>query len=74
MDGYDVVEAKKFQEMAFNQFMAYTYLDNADKTKYGKLLMGLNTKHHLRIINIQNQSSMQQTFSAIIIGIMPVIK
>jgi hypothetical protein len=31
VDKYAVVEAKKFQEIDFNQFMAYTYLDNADK-------------------------------------------
>jgi hypothetical protein len=44
MDKYTVVEAKKFQEIAFNQFMAYMYLDNADKAKYGTLLTGLNTQ------------------------------
>jgi hypothetical protein len=48
MDNYTVVEAKNFQEMAFNQFMAYTYFDNADKAKYGKLLKGL--KKHPNII------------------------
>jgi ribosomal protein S10 len=47
MNKYDVVEAKKFQEMAFNQFMAYVYLDNADKAKYGTLLAGLNTQTSL---------------------------
>jgi hypothetical protein len=44
MDDYDVVEAKIFQEKVFNQFMAYTYLDNADKAKHGTLLTGLNTQ------------------------------
>jgi hypothetical protein len=48
MDKYMVVEAEKFQEMAFNQFMAYTYLDNADKAKYGTLLTGLNTQTSLK--------------------------
>jgi hypothetical protein len=28
--------------------MAYTYLDNADKTKYGTLLMGVNTQTSLK--------------------------
>jgi hypothetical protein len=48
MDGYDVVEAKKIQEKAFNQFMAYTYLDNAVKAKYCTLLMRLNTQTSLK--------------------------
>jgi hypothetical protein len=35
MTGYDktkTAEIPKFQEQVFNQFIAYTYLDNADKT------------------------------------------
>jgi hypothetical protein len=43
MNGYDkafpdIVE--KCQEKAFNQLLAYTYLDNCDKTKYCLLLTG----------------------------------
>jgi hypothetical protein len=33
MDKYTVMEAEKFQEIAFNQLMAYTFLDNEDKAK-----------------------------------------
>jgi predicted NACHT family NTPase len=51
MTGYDktkTAEIQKFQEQAFNQFIAYTYLDNADKTKYGTLLTGLHTQTSLK--------------------------
>jgi hypothetical protein len=47
MKGYDKAttdEIPKFQEHAFNQFLAYTYSDNADKTKYDTLLTGLQTQ------------------------------
>jgi hypothetical protein len=44
MDKYTVLEAGKFQEIAFNQLMAYTFLDNVDKAKYGTLLTGLSTQ------------------------------
>jgi hypothetical protein len=43
--GYDKTDIKlrdKFCEQAFSQFLAYLYLlDNADKTKYGSILIGL---------------------------------
>ena len=37
-----VVEA--CNKAAFDQFQAYLYLDNADRTKYGSILTGLNTQ------------------------------
>ena len=37
----------KFCEQAFNQFLAYLYLDNSDKVKYGSILSGLNTQQSL---------------------------
>jgi hypothetical protein len=51
MTGYDktkTAEIPKFQEQAFNQFIAYKYLDNVDKTKYGTLLRGLHTQTSLK--------------------------
>jgi hypothetical protein len=35
-------------EMSFNQFQAYMYLKNSDKTKYGSLLKGLETQQSLK--------------------------
>jgi hypothetical protein len=35
-------------EKTFNQFLAYTYLENSDKTKYGSLLTGLQTQQSLK--------------------------
>jgi hypothetical protein len=34
----------KLQEKAYSQLLAYMYLDNADKAKYGSLLTGLHTQ------------------------------
>jgi hypothetical protein len=51
MKGYDKAatdDILKFQEHAFNQFLAYTYLDNADKAKYSTLLTGLQTQTSLK--------------------------
>ena len=45
MQGYDdtnVEKRDKFSEHAYNQFLAYLYLDNADRSKYGSILTGLN--------------------------------
>ena len=50
MDGYnenDIKQRDKFREQAFSQFMAYLYLDNADKAKYGSIMTGLNTQQSL---------------------------
>jgi hypothetical protein len=55
MTGYDKTkpdEVLKLQEKAFAQFLAYTYLDNADKAKYGTLLTGLHTQTSLKMISI----------------------
>jgi hypothetical protein len=49
--GYDKskpTELPKFQEQLFSQFLAYMYLDNADKAKYGTLLTGLHTRTSLK--------------------------
>jgi hypothetical protein len=51
MKSYDkatIDEIPKFQEHVFSQFLAYTYLDNADKAKYITLLMGLQTQTSLK--------------------------
>jgi hypothetical protein len=32
------------QEQSFNQFITHTYLDSAEKAKYGTLLTGLHTQ------------------------------
>ena len=50
MDGYDETNLAKIEEChkkAFNQLLAYTYLKNSDKTKYGLLLTGLATQNSL---------------------------
>ena len=47
MDGYNKTNTKlqdKFREQAFSQFLAYLYLDNAEKAKYGSIMTGLNTQ------------------------------
>ena len=38
---------KFFQDQLFEQLMAYAYLDNADQSKYGSILTGLNTQQTL---------------------------
>jgi len=51
MPGYDKTkpdEIVKLQEKAQSQFLAYMYLDNADKAKYGTLLTGLHTQTSLK--------------------------
>jgi hypothetical protein len=48
--GYEEADAEKrekMQEQAYNQLLAFMYLDNADKTKYGSILTGLNTQQSL---------------------------
>ena len=35
------------QEKAFNQFLAFLYLENSDRAKYGSILTGLNTQQSL---------------------------
>jgi hypothetical protein len=46
-DEDDKEKCAKLQEQTFNQFLAYLYLDNADKAKYGSILTGLNTQQSL---------------------------
>ena len=50
MSGYDKSDpdkVSKCQDHAFDQFLGYLYLDNADKSKYGSILQGLNTQQSL---------------------------
>ena len=50
MPGYDEKDKDKrdkYRAKANAQFMAYLYLDNADQSKYGSILMGLNTQQSL---------------------------
>ena len=35
------------KKKSFEQFLAYLYLDNVDRSKYGKLIAGLETQHSL---------------------------
>jgi hypothetical protein len=75
MTGYNktkTAEIPKFQEQSFNQFIAYTCLDNANKAKFGTLLTGLHTQTSLKTINTRKHSPKHPTFSVIIIGITPV--
>ena len=47
MTDYDLAsnaEREQLHEKGFNQFLAFLYLENSDKTKYGSLLIGLNTQ------------------------------
>jgi hypothetical protein len=37
----------KLREKAYNHFLAYLYLDNADKAKYGSIMTGLKTQQSL---------------------------
>jgi Reverse transcriptase (RNA-dependent DNA polymerase) len=51
MPGYDssnLDQTASMQEKAQSQFLAYMYLDNADKAKYGTLLTGLHTQTSLK--------------------------
>jgi hypothetical protein len=51
MDGYDADDKTKVEEQineAYNQLLAFTYLENSDKTKYGSLLSGLPAQHSLK--------------------------
>ena len=43
----DEDKCSKQQEQVYNQFLAYLYMDNADKLKYGSILTGLNTQQSL---------------------------
>jgi hypothetical protein len=41
-DENDETKVKKYRDEASKQFLAFTYLDNCDKSKYGTLLNGLH--------------------------------
>jgi hypothetical protein len=43
----DELNVSRCQEKTFECFLAYLYLENADRAKYGPLLMGLNTQQSL---------------------------
>ena len=43
----DDLSVTKCQERTFECFLAYLYLENADRSKYGSLLVGLNTQQSL---------------------------
>jgi hypothetical protein len=51
MEGYnknDPQEVRKFQEITFEQFLAYAYLANSNKAKYGSLLNNLRQQRSLK--------------------------
>jgi hypothetical protein len=43
---------KVFEEHAFEQLLAFSYLENANQSKYGSILSGLNTQQSWETINI----------------------
>jgi hypothetical protein len=46
----DKQEMRRNQESAFEKFLAYTYLQNSDKTKYGSLMNNLiGDKDHCKV-------------------------
>jgi hypothetical protein len=50
MSDYDAKDKDKIvacQEKAFQQLLAYTYMESTDKAKYGSLLTGLQTQQSL---------------------------
>jgi hypothetical protein len=50
MPTYDATQQAVIEscnKTAFDQFVAYLYLDNANRTKYGSILTGLNTQKSL---------------------------
>jgi hypothetical protein len=47
MKDYDLSsdeERSELYEKAYSQWLAYLYLENADRAKYGTILVGLNTQ------------------------------
>ena len=44
----DTIQQKLSQEIAFEQFLAFTYLVNSDKNKYGSLLNNLKQQQSLK--------------------------
>jgi hypothetical protein len=44
----DKQEMRRNQESAFEKFLAYTYLQNSDKTKYGSLMNNLKQQQSLK--------------------------
>jgi hypothetical protein len=46
-DEHDPDKMIKCREQAYKQFLAFTYLDNTDRSKYGSLLSGLHTQQSL---------------------------
>jgi Reverse transcriptase (RNA-dependent DNA polymerase) len=46
-DKSDNEKVEKCRKQAFQQFLAFTYLDNSDKAKYGSLFTGLQTQQSL---------------------------
>jgi hypothetical protein len=69
MKDYDEKNATKvaeYKEQVYQQLLAYIYLDNSDKAKYGTLINGLQTQQSLKTINIQKQLLRQLMYSIII--------
>jgi len=47
MNEIDDAKNKILQDQAFEQLLAYIYLENADQAKYGSILSGLDTQNSL---------------------------
>jgi hypothetical protein len=43
----DIAKNKILQDQAYEQLLAYIYLENADQAKYGTILSGLDTQNSL---------------------------
>ena len=67
MDDYDATDAanvKEHQELAWKRLIAYIYMVNADKDKYGSLLDTVFTQHNLKNNQYpKNLTDMMQTLS-----------
>jgi hypothetical protein len=46
-DENDAAKVVKCRELAYKHFLAFAYLENSDRNKYGSLLTGLNTQQSL---------------------------
>jgi hypothetical protein len=61
-DEKDPDKLKTCSERAFSQLLAFMYLENSDKAKYGSLVTGLQTQQLLKTINILKPSLRQTMF------------
>jgi hypothetical protein len=58
----DKQEMRRNQENAFEQFLAYNYLENSDKTNYGSLMNDLKQQQSLKHDNTQKRLPMHRMY------------